>query len=159
VHPIFSTGKLEDLERYRHWLATDNNTLESSIQPLGVANNEKRSSPLPQYDEMVGRGQSKFMFMQEPRFQAILPGTNIQQQSSSSLMLQKAAPESTSSKNNTVLPPMLSQQVNNPTTTQRHLMGGGWDLEPTPIQFQQTEVSEPVDQRTAALARLLFNEG
>jgi hypothetical protein len=156
--PLFAARKLEDLERYRHWLLTNNNTLESSIQPLGVANNETRSSPTPQYDELVGRGLGKFL--PEPRLQAVLPGTDIRKQtSSSSVMLRKAIPDSTSSTNSTNISQTLLHQDNNSTATQHQRTGGRWDLEPTPIQFQQKGAAEPVDQRTAALARMLFNEG
>ena len=160
--PLFAARKLEDMERYRHWLLTNNNTLESSILPIGVTNNEKRSSPAPQCDELVGKGLGKFLFLPEPRVQAVVPGTDIcQPPSSFSNMLGKGIPDSTtSSTNSTTISQRLLHHTNHSTATQRQpLMGGRWDLEPTPIQFQQTGASEPVDQRTAALARMLFNEG
>jgi hypothetical protein len=132
--------------------------LESSIQPLDAATSEKR-----------GRQQLESVetkFLPESRLHAIqgtISTTQQQalnnQQASSDLLLRISTSSPVSS--NVALSMFL--QANTASEQARRQFTGAtmpWDLEPTPVRFQPAAVdpSSFVDQRTAALARLLFNE-
>jgi hypothetical protein len=150
-------GKLEQVGPQMYGMSPTS-MLESSIQPLDTAISEKR-----------GRHQLESVdtkFLPEARLHPIegtIRTTQQQalnnQQASSDLLLRISASSPVSS--NAALS-MFLQANTASEQPRRQFMASTmpWDLEPTPVRFQPAAVdsSSFVDQRTAALARLLFNE-
>jgi hypothetical protein len=148
-------GAVESLEHQNRALS-QNSMLQTSIEPLDGTNSDQRARL--NLEPVGSISDAKLL-------PGILPhvmqdaGTqqSLHKQTPSDLLLRLAAVNP----NNAMLSMLLQGSTHNSVNDQArlHLMGKPWDLEPTPIRFQQVHASSSADQHTAAVARQLFHEG